>query len=274
MNPKITLSIAILLLLAFFTLHISVSRYILQQPRPDTMTAPSNIPQFASIENIQQRKRAFFDYLTPYIVSENDKIKELRRYVRKQNTQIPSAQIKQLAIRYRIQANDPQLKQSLLAKIDTLPASLVLSQAAIESAWGTSRFATQGYNFFGQWCFTPGCGIVPSQRPHGSHHEVERFTSPAQSVASYLKNLNSHPAYKILRDNRITLRKSNDTLNGCFLAEGLVDYSAKKQAYIESLKQLMRVNQLEDKQSIYCQKQAAIETLPTASPTQPSTPEV
>ena len=260
MNPKVTLSIALTLLLLFFTLHVSVTRHILDRTQDTSTTSPqeawqADIPNFAAITDIKARKQAFFDYLSPFISAENTKLQELRRYIRKQNMQSPSAQIKQLAMQYRLKSTDPHIKQSLLSKVDSLPPSLVLSQAAIESAWGTSRFAVKGNNLFGQWCFSQGCGLVPSQRGHGQHHEVKRFQSPAESIASYMQNLNSHPSYVVLRDNRFTQRKSGEAVNGCFLAEGLIDYSERKSAYVESLKQLIRVNNLEDKHSAYCKKQ-------------------
>lgn len=258
MNPKIKLMISLILLLTFFTVHTSVSHYVLQQQESSPVAIQTDsTPNFAAIDDVKHRKQAFFDYLTPYITKENNRIQEIRKHIgkiSKQDMQPPSAKVKQLAIKYRIQANNPQLKQRLLAKIDIIPPSLVLSQAAIESAWGTSRFAKQGNNFFGQWCFTKGCGLVPSKRPHGSHHEVKRFTTPQASIASYMLNLNSHPAYKTLRDKRAAQRKRNEAINGCFLAEGLLEYSERKGDYVQSLKQLMRTNQLESKQSPYCKK--------------------
>ncbi|OUR95923.1 hypothetical protein A9Q81_13440 [Gammaproteobacteria bacterium 42_54_T18] len=260
MNPKITLAISLSLLLTFFIVHVSVTRHILELPQEISTTSQqetwqADIPNFAAITDIKARKKAFFDYLSPFIHAENTKLQELRRYISKQNMQSPSVQIKQLAMQYRLKPTDTQIKQSLLSKVDGLPPSLVLAQAAIESAWGTSRFAVKGNNLFGQWCFSQGCGLVPSQRGHGQHHEVKRFQSAAESIASYMQNLNSHPSYVILRDNRFTQRKSGEAVNGCFLAEGLIDYSERKSAYVESLKQLMRVNNLEDKHSAHCKKQ-------------------
>ncbi len=268
MNPKVTLSIALTLLLLFFTLHVCVTRHILDRAQDASTTSPqqtwqADIPNFAAITDIKARKQAFFDYLSPFISAENTKIQELRRYIRKQNMQSPSAQIKQLAMQYRLKPTDTHIKQSLLTKIDSIPKSLVFAQAAIESAWGTSRFAVKGNNLFGQWCFSQGCGLVPSQRGHGQHHEVKRFQSPAESIASYMQNLNSHPSYVILRDNRFTQRKSGEAINGCFLAEGLINYSERKSAYIESLKQLIRVNNLEDKHSAYCKKLEIVQETPT-----------
>lgn len=227
MNPKVTLAISLSLLLTFFIIHVSVTRHILDRTQETSTTSQpeiwqADIPNFAAITNIKARKQAFFDYLSPFIHAENTKIQELRQYIHKQNMQSPSARIKQLAMQYRLKPTDMQIKQSLLSKVDSIPSSLVLAQAAIESAWGTSRFAVKGNNLFGQWCFSKGCGLVPSQRGHGQHHEVKRFQSTAESIASYMQNLNSHPSYAVLRDNRFALLKNGDAVNGCFLAEGLI----------------------------------------------------
>lgn len=262
MNPRINLVISLTLLVIFFAFHISVTQYLLLDapkiPEVSQPTGlPSDTPDFSAITETKARKQAFFGYLEPHIATENAKIQALRDYILRPSTNASSAQIKQLAMQYRIDPGAPHVKQSLLVKIDNLPPSLVLAQAAIESAWGTSRFATQGNNFFGQWCFSAGCGLVPTQRSHGEHHEVRRFQSPADSIASYMKNLNSHPAYASLRDNRMAQHKKGEPLNGCFLAEGLIEYSERKGAYVESLKQLIRTNKLEDKHSPYCKKTTA-----------------
>ncbi|OUS26788.1 hypothetical protein A9Q99_16345 [Gammaproteobacteria bacterium 45_16_T64] len=275
MNPKTTLSISLILLLTFFSLHGCYTNRLLNEVEiTPEQQQPSSTLDFASIKDISKRKQAFFDALRPQIEEENKRLSALRSYIQQHDMSKPSGQLRQLAAQYRIKTDTQHLKQALLEKVDAIPQSLVLAQAAIESAWGTSRFATQGNNLFGQWCFSPGCGIIPAQRPAGAHHEVKQFDSPAQSIQSYMLNLNSHPAYATLRKNRLTLRNSNEAPNGCFLAEGLIDYSERKEQYIASLKQLIRVNSLEDRLSPYCKKpptpivSANLEEIP-ASP-QPS----
>jgi len=98
--------------------------------------------------------------------------------------------------------------------VDTIPPSLALAQAANESAWGTSRFARQAHNYYGQWCFEKGCGIVPDRRDANKSHEVAAFDSPRESVARYLHNLNSNSAYKSLRDIRSRLKAANKPVTG------------------------------------------------------------
>jgi len=155
--------------------------------------------------------------------------------------------LQQLAARYRLRAgevDDLTLIDALLAKIDVLPPSLVLAQAASESAWGESRFAREANNLYGQWCFSTGCGLVPHHRPEGMTHEVTSYPSWQASVSAYFLNINSHPAYQPLRDLRLQRRKQNLAISGELLAAGLEKYSARGTIYIKSLQQIIRVNDL------------------------------
>ncbi len=130
--------------------------------------------------------------------------------------------------------------QELDIKINTIPASLVLAQAANESAWGTSRFAQEGNNYFGQWCFSEGCGIVPNSRDGGASHEVADFDSPYDSVKSYIKNLNRHPTYEPLRDLRQQAIDNNQAVTGIVLAQGLIGYSERGEEYVKEIQQMIR----------------------------------
>ena len=123
-----------------------------------------------------------------------------------------------------------------------MPEWLALMQAANESAWGTSRFAREGNNFFGQWCFRKGCGIVPSRRAKGATHEVAAFKSPAESVRAYMHNLNTGKAYRYLRKIRTGLRRQGKPLTAEVLAAGLDHYSERGHAYVEDLRRMIRVN--------------------------------
>ncbi len=125
-----------------------------------------------------------------------------------------------------------------------VPASMALAQAAIESAWGRSRFAAEGNNYFGQWCFSAGCGIVPSRRPQGASHEVQVFDSLDEAVASYLRNINTHPAYTTVREARVEIRQREQPLDSLKLVEGLEKYSARGEDYIHELQQMIRYNNL------------------------------
>tara|TARA_R110002073_G_scaffold11861_1_gene53299 strand:+ start:77179 stop:77946 length:768 start_codon:yes stop_codon:yes gene_type:complete len=140
------------------------------------------------------------------------------------------------------EAPDVEWLSLLLRRLDIIPADLALAQAAMESAWGTSRFATEGDNYFGQWCFSRGCGIVPSQRPAGASYEVETFDSVEDSVQRYMLNLNSHPRYTQLRLLREAQRKEQRPVDGQELAAGLHGYSAIGDTYIRTLRALIRAN--------------------------------
>lgn len=147
--------------------------------------------------------------------------------------------------RYRLPETDaPDIEwlRLLLRRLDIIPADLALAQAAMESAWGKSRFATQGNNYFGQWCFSRGCGIVPGERPAGASYEVETFDSVEESVQRYMLNLNSHPRYTQLRLLREAERKEQRPVDGQELAAGLHGYSAIGDTYIRTLRALIRAN--------------------------------
>ena len=132
--------------------------------------------------------------------------------------------------------------QQLINKVDIIPEALVLVQAANESAWGTSRFAQQGYNFFGLWCFRAGCGFVPKNRNHGAVHEVAKFSQLAEATYTYMRNLNRHPAYQNFREIRSQLRTEQKPITGLALSQGLEKYSERGQDYIEELQQMIRFN--------------------------------
>ena len=133
----------------------------------------------------------------------------------------------------------------LLNKVDVVPASLILAQSANESAWGTSRFATEANNFFGIWCFKKGCGLTPKYRDEGLVHEVARFDTVQDGVSHYVHTINTHPAYKHLRELRTEQRQVNNSLNGTKLAIGLTNYSIRRQAYVQEIQAMIRYNNLQ-----------------------------
>ena len=132
------------------------------------------------------------------------------------------------------------LERTLVARVAPLPPELVAAQAAIESAWGKSRFATEGFNLFGHQCYSSGCGIKPQGRTAASQIEVRRFDSIGDSVAAYYQNLNSHNAYRRLRQIRYELLSQNQSLEAHALLPGLSAYSEEGDAYLRSLRQLLR----------------------------------
>jgi Bax protein len=147
-----------------------------------------------------------------------------------------------LSEKYRVNAAPEQTLQRLLDHVDIVPESLVLAQAANESAWGTPRFARTRYNFFGIWCFEVGCGEVPKARDAGKTHEVATFRSVQTGVEHYLLTINRHQA---LRDLRHDLRRQSKAFNGATLAEGLIKYSERGLPYVREIQAMISVNQLD-----------------------------
>jgi len=211
------------------------------------------VPDFSQYRAGVERKQAFFDYFVPIVQQENKKILVLRDTIIDLRTKtadlswFEARKLRKLAATFGLENFDIQAERNwdeLLLRASTIPPSLALAQAANESGWGTSRFAVEGHNYFGQWCFTPGCGIVPSKRSKGQLHEVAAFNSPRASVEQYLRNLNRHQAYGELRRIRATLSSNNKPLTGHALAAGLGSYSERGTSYIEELRQMIRFNKL------------------------------
>lgn len=233
-----------LLLFVVFTIFVGVALFSLQ--------AGSSMPDLRDYPAGSERKSAFFDFARPLVEDENQRISQDRDRLVAIAADSPGffdrRWLARLAEEYRIEnpdPTDPDLVASLLVRVDTVPLSLALAQAAKESGWGTSRFAREGYNLFGEWCFNEGCGMVPRARPISSTYEVESFRSPRESVASYLHNLNTLPQYQTFRLKRAKLRAANDELSGIVLAEKLLQYSQRREAYVLEIQQLIRSNDLE-----------------------------
>jgi Bax protein len=218
-------------------------------------SADTRVPDFAALTDVSQRKQQFFSYLLPVIREINANILRRRQtlYViaDKLSASEPIDQAEAetfLAIarhfRYRARDVTPSDVAKLLARVDVVPPSLVLAQAANESAWGTSRFARIGNNYFGMWCYSVGCGVTPRARPEGHTYEVAAYPSVGASVASYVRNINTNRAYVELRDIRARIRNDNLEPNGVELAEGLMRYSQRGRAYVQEIQALILGNDL------------------------------
>ena len=243
------LIIALIIIGGFLVIHYLITQQLATTAPSARKAPPAKLPDFAAINNVKKRKQAFFEYLRPLIRAENQRLAELRDSL----DNLEGDELAALAELYDIPPDSNDLVARLKKRVDQIPESLVLAQAAIESAWGTSRFARQGNNLFGQWCFTDGCGIVPQARATNASHEVRRFNSPAGSVRSYMHNLNSHRAYAKVRSQRAAQRSRNEPLSGCYLAEGLESYSEKGAKYVGMVKSMIRINKLEA-QKAYCRR--------------------
>ncbi|WP_404399206.1 glucosaminidase domain-containing protein [Idiomarina seosinensis] len=211
-----------------------------------------SLPNFAGYDNVREKKEQFFGYLLPIIEAENLKILHKRAQIfnlaeaseQGELSAQQRSQFQQLKDRYDVdeQLSDEQAFEVLKRRVDIVPEMMVLVQAANESGWGTSRFARQGLNLFGQWCYQEGCGMVPGQRGADKKHEVKVFKTVNQAVRSYLHNINTHSAYQDLRMIRAQKRRSGEQLRATQLVEGLGSYSERGDEYIEELQAMIRVN--------------------------------
>ncbi len=223
------------------------------------LTVASIKPDFAAIEDVNEKKDTFFSYLRPSINIENKRITKERAFLTKlseaglNNVDSEDASYaKRLGKLYSLPVpssglDDAWLKE-MLNRVNVLPEALVLTQAANESAWGTSRFATKANNYFGHWCYTKGCGLVPLQRNEGSSHEVATFSSSQESVHRYFMNLNRNRAYADLRAIRAKLAAQGDDLltteTATELTNGLLKYSERGSDYVTDLQAMIRHNEV------------------------------
>ena len=219
------------LLVGFFSVSTLVSSASLSSFKPN----------FDEIESTIVRKEVFFNYLLPVIHRKNSEILELRELIL--NNALSELELMKLIKQYRIEA--PFSKDDILQAIDILPPSLVLAQAANESNWGRSRFAKKFNNYFGIWCFSQGCGVVPKNRDENATHEVASFQSLEDSVDYYMLNINRSYAYEKLRIIRQNHRNQMHAISGIALADGLNKYAFPGIEYIDSIKSLIKSNQLE-----------------------------
>lgn len=216
--------------------------------------APEILPDFTDIERAEVRKEAFFEFLAPIVTSENARVLEQRRQLLEIAPKVDNDQplplldrhwMRKLAAEYELAWPGESREQTLdllKRRVDGVPAPLALVQAAKESGWGRSRFARLGNNLFGHWCYVRGCGLVPSRRNTDAAHEVAAFDSVRHSVRRYLNNLNTHSSYLPLRRIREAQRQAGEQPRALALADGLIRYSERREAYVREIKQIIRTN--------------------------------
>ena len=224
--PEITLKIICFLTFLIFFLSASFTAASDELPKPSDFEA---------------HKRSFYALMYPIVVAENQNMINLRKKIQSAVKQGDKTFISKAKQQFRLKNTDSI--ERLLKRVDMIPPELVLAQSALETDWGRSRFAREGNNMFGQWCYAKDCGMVPKERIPGQTHEVAVYPSIQASVKSYLINLNTHKAYKKFRAIRLRLRKSDKQPDALLLAEGLGKYSRKGIAYIQSIQKMIRSNQ-------------------------------
>jgi Bax protein len=223
---------------------------------PQSVPIEFEIPDFSAIEGTAERKREFFAFVKPYVDQINSELATHRAILENAREKLVAGKaldtaeqiaLPVLAQRYDVPLAEPpsvEFLDALLMRVDVLPPSMVLAQAASESAWGTSRFARRGNALFGQWCYKDDCGLVPARRSDDAAHQVRRFKTVMDSVRAYFRNINTHWAYRPLRRMRAELRRETGVLRGVELAEGLVRYSERREAYVEEIRNIIRTNKL------------------------------
>lgn len=216
-------------------------------PRLRLVMLPRDLPDMA---DVGQRKTVFLSLLLPLVLEANAQIAMERRRLRnaierraagQQLSQELADWVGKLAKRYKASADR---LEDLLLRVDTVPPSLVLAQAAAESGWGTSRFAVEGNAIFGQWTTARGKGLVPRERADGMTHKIRSFDRLIDSVNAYLLNLNTHRSYRGFRGLRAEMRQAGEPLDGPVLAGELRRYSEKGEEYVELLQGIIRKNRL------------------------------
>ncbi len=221
-------------------------------PPPEPTPGAEDLPDFTAIAEPRERRDRFVAYMEPVVDAAQAEVREQRQRLatiaqrwRDDGLLLRRDErwLAQAARRYRVDGDGDDidgLLERLERRIDTVPRGLAVAQAGIESGWGQSRFAREGNNLFGEWCFEPGCGMVPAQRPDSAQHEVRTFATVQAAMRSYLNNLNSHRAYGELRDLRAEARAQGREPGAEELAAGLRDYSQRGEAYVHEVRVVIR----------------------------------
>ena len=208
----------------------------------------SKLPKdLKKIKSTNKRKDTFIKIVMPLILSENEKILEDRnklfRILGKQsNTMGEKVWLKRRFKDYDIKGEDIA---ELKLRMDIVPTSIAIAQAAKESGWGTSRFALEGNAMYGQWTWS-GEGIEPSKKDKKKEHKILKFPKLQSSVAAYMKNLNTHRGYSEFRDKRSKIREKKQEVNGLDLVDYLYNYAQTGSEYVKTLKIIIQQNNLND----------------------------
>jgi Bax protein len=225
--------------------------YDLGQVRSKKLVKPIYFTQFPKdldeLQNTQLKKETFIKIVLPLIVVENERILDDRKKLiilsEKKFTTDPEKQwIRQKLLEYKVKKGN--IKE-LLVRMDIIPVSIALAQAAKESGWGTSRFALEGNAIFGQWTWS-GQGIAPLDRESNKSHKILKFPILRASVKAYKNNLNTHNSYSKFRSKRLSLREKNKKISGLELTETLNNYAQTGSEYTKILNQIIKQNRLTD----------------------------
>ena len=203
-----------------------------------------------SIRSTKKKKETFLKILLPLIVAENEKIEKdknfLMKILKENNKPENKKWINKKYRDYKVSKKDIN---QLILKMDVIPISIALAQAAKESGWGTSRFALEGNAIFGQWTWK-GDGIEPLEKSSNQNHKILKFPLLRASVKAYITNLNTHNGYKDFRIKRFELRKQNKPLVGKELIDELDNYAQTGKEYTKVLRQIIEQNDLDEFETV------------------------
>jgi len=227
------------------------TKYSLDDVRKNKLVKPVALTwlpyEIKKIQNTKKRKELFLQIVLPLALEENNKIKldrlKLFNIIGKDsNTELEKKWLNKKYKQYGVTSKD---LSTLKARMDEIPTSLILAQAAKETGWGTSRFALEGNALFGQWTWS-GEGLKPKDAEASTGHKVMKFNILQASVRAYQRNLNTHRSYKEFRKARSKLRAEGKELDSTILSEHLDMYAETGKKYVEILQQIIEQNNLKD----------------------------
>tara|TARA_B100000787_G_scaffold100433_1_gene74153 strand:- start:1031 stop:2140 length:1110 start_codon:yes stop_codon:yes gene_type:complete len=227
------------------------TNYNLKDVRKNKLVKPITLTllpvEIKKIENTKKRKDLFIQIILPLIIKENNNIRLDRKKLfnilnKSKNTKRQKAWLNSKFKQYGVTSKD---LSTLKIRMDEVPTSMAIAQAAKETGWGTSRFAQEGNALFGQWTWS-GDGIKPSDAADDSTHKVMKFKVLQASVKAYQRNLNTHSTYRDFRSARAELRDAGKKLDSIILSEYLDKYAETGKEYVRILQQIIRQNSLTD----------------------------
>ena len=225
--------------------------YDLGKVRNEKLVKPIYFTQFPrdldNLQSVQLKKETFIKIVLPLIVAENEKILDDREKLKvlsekKFTSDLEKQWMRQKLLEYKVKKGN---LDELMRRMDIIPVSIALAQAAKESGWGTSRFALEGNAIFGQWTWD-GQGIAPLKRDGDKNHKILKFPILRASVKAYKNNLNTHKSYLKFREKRNSLREKNKKITGLALTGTLKNYAQTGSEYTKILNQIITQNRLSD----------------------------
>ena len=227
------------------------TNYTLEGVRKNKSVKPINLSllpnEMKMIESTKKRKNLFIQIILPLILEENNQIKINRKklfsILNKNNNS--KSEIKWLNLKFKQYGIKNRDLLTLKVRMDEIPISLAIAQAAKETGWGTSRFALEGNALFGQWTYS-GVGIKPLSIDDDKTHKIMKFTVLQASIRAYHRNLNTHSSYRKFRKLRAEARDNDEELDSLILADSLDQYAATGKEYTKILKKIISQNSLKD----------------------------